>query len=108
MIMQAFYYLVAKTKVFIVHDDHCRLCKNVSHALANLLDKTGFIEVKVDFWFTNAVAERGMRWYEDMIKECDKIIVVCTKDGKRMRDRNEQKTGLYIVSVSSLLFILTF
>ena len=96
--MQAFCYIIAKTKVFIAHDDHCDLCKNVTHALANLLVKTGFVEVKVNFWFTNEIAARGMRCYEDMIKECDKIIVVCTKDGKRMRDRNEQKTGLYCSS----------
>jgi hypothetical protein len=89
------------------------LCKNVTHALANVLDKTGYIQCIVDFSCSNGIAERGMRWYEDMIKECDKIIVVCTKDGKRMRDENEKATGshhfkLFFVSISTAPLFFDF
>ena len=53
-----------------------------------------------------------MGWYEDEIKSCDKIIVVCTKDGKRMYEEKEHTKGLchvylllsYQISLSAFLF----
>ncbi len=85
------YFISDKIQVFIVHDNHCRLCENATHALANLLNKTGYVECIVDFCRTNEISKSGMRWYEDQIKRCDKIIVVCTKDGKKMYDKNAKK-----------------
>jgi hypothetical protein len=69
------------------------MCKDVTHALANLLDRTGYVKCVVDFCNDHEIARRGMGWYEEKIKCCDKIIVVCTKDGKRMYDEKEQKKG---------------
>lgn len=82
-----------KTKVFIVHENHCRECNNVTHSLANLLNETGYVECILDFCCTNEITERGMIWYEDKIKLCDKVLVVCTKDGKAMYDKNYQTNG---------------
>lgn len=83
-----------KTKVFIVHDDHCHLCRNVTHAFANVLNRIGYIECILDFCRVEEIASRGMGWYEHSIKGCDIIIVVCTKDGRKMYEEKQQDKGL--------------
>ncbi|CAB4027727.1 Hypothetical predicted protein, partial [Paramuricea clavata] len=93
-----------KSRVFIVHYNHCGMCKDVTHALANLLDRTGYVKCVVDFCSNHEIVRRGMGWYEEEIKRCNKIIVVCTKDGKRMYDDKEhKKDGPYTFILNMML-----
>ncbi|XP_028406757.1 uncharacterized protein LOC114529178 isoform X2 [Dendronephthya gigantea] len=93
-----------KTKIFIVHDNHCRTCNNVTHSLANLLNETSYVECILDICCTNEITDRGMIWYEDKIKLCDKVIVVCTRDGKTMYEENDHTNdGPYVFILKMLL-----
>ena len=91
--------ILDKTEVFIAHNNHCRACNNVTHALAYLLNKTGYIKCILDLCCMNEITERGMCWYADKIKTCDKIIVVCAKEGKKIYEEKEQRRGLLFSSI---------
>ena len=66
------------------------MCNDVTHAFANVLNKTGYNECIIDFF---CMEWDGMGWYESKIKSCDIIIVVCTKYGKKIHDEKQHKKG---------------
>ena len=71
------------------------MCNDLTHAFANVLNKTGYVECIIDFFCMDEITSRGMGWYENKIKSCDIIIVVCTKYGKKIYDEKQHKKGSF-------------
>ena len=68
--------------VLLVHDGHCNLCNKFAHSLANVFCETGRINCFLDLCLTTKISTFGMKWYEQKFQDCEKIVVICTKESK--------------------------
>ena len=98
-----------KSKVFIVHDKNCDLCEEVTHSFVDVLNQTGCITCILDLRCTKEIVKCGMSWYEQQLKNCEKVLVICSKEGRKILHEKENKkctfnrlTTLYL----SLLYVL--
>ncbi|CAB3985794.1 interleukin 17 receptor A2 [Paramuricea clavata] len=79
--------------VLLVHDWHCKSCNDATHSLANVFGGTGHIKCSLDLCSTKEIAVAGMGWYEERLKNCEKIVVVCTKESKKTYYENIDGQG---------------
>ena len=80
--------------MLLVHDGHCKSCNDATHSLANVFWETGHIKCSLDLCSTKEIAVAGMGWYEEQLKNCEKIVVVCTKESKKTYYENIYGQGM--------------
>lgn len=57
--------------------------------------ETGRINCFLDLFSTQAVAEKGLGWYQEKFESCQKIVIICTKQSRKTQENNYGESMFY-------------
>lgn len=79
----------------LVHCGHCESCNDVTHILANVLMQTGHIYCFLDLCSTQDVGKKGLKWYQEKFESSEKVVIICTKESKKIEEHDYDESMLY-------------